>query len=131
MPMLIKSIKTSMLRIVWYQLMMITGLALIILLSKGAYQSLSAWLGSLTYWLPTLLFIWRTTKCAGAQAAMRFITAFFVGEALKLASCGVLFLIIIKFGHMAMGYALMGLIGAILAFWIASMMVLLRTKVKI
>ncbi len=98
---------------------------------KGIYHGLSALAGSMSYWLPTFIFMWRASAQAGARAAARFIFVFFAGEVVKLFLCGVLFVIAIKYLNTQLLYTMIGLIGAIIAFWIASMLVVFQTRVKL
>jgi ATP synthase protein I len=100
-------------------------------LLKGLHSGLSVAMGALSYWLPTLIFMLRVSAHAGARAATRFMIAFFAGEAIKLALCGMLFVVAIKYLQLDLGYALLGLIIAIIAFWIASILVLFQTRVRL
>lgn len=124
-------VKSYITKIVLYQLIAIMGLALIILLIQGIQNSLSTLLGGLVYWLPTCLFVARVSSHAHARAAVRFFVTFMVGEAIKLILCGVLFLLIIKYCHVDLLYALIGLSGAIIAYWISSVACLFQPGVKI
>ena len=131
MSKLTKLVKTEILRIVIYQLMIILAFVLLAFLIKGIYGGLSVAAGAFCYWLPTLVFMWRVSSHTGARAAMRFMIALFAGEVIKLVLCSVLFLIAIKYMQLQLVYALIGLIGAIMAFWIASVLVLSQTRVRI
>jgi F0F1-type ATP synthase assembly protein I len=102
------------------------GFILIMLWLKGWQSALSAFAGSMSYALPTFLFLWLLSRFAGAKALSRFMMAFFLGEALKLISCGVLFLIIIQLFHLNLLNAFLGLSVSIVAFWIASPAALFR-----
>lgn len=117
---LVKKVKKELYRLVIWQLVLITGLALILFLLQGTRAGLSTLLGGMAYWLPTLLFIWRVSAHAGAQAAQRFVVAFFAGEAAKLILSGVLFIAVIKFLPVNLLHVLIGFAGAIIAFWIVS-----------
>lgn len=126
-----KSTRAEVLRIVLYQLIMIVGLTLILLFLKGMHEGLSILAGAIAYWLPTFIFMWRASAHAGARAATRFMIAFFAGEMIKLFLCGVLFVVVIKYFNAQLLYAVVGLIGAIVAFWIASMVVVFQKRVKV
>lgn len=123
--------RAHVLRIVFYQLAIIVGFVLVTLLVAGSYKGLSILTGSMTYWLPTLIFMWRAAAHSGARAAKRFVIVFFTGEAVKLLTCGVLFVIAIQYLKTELFYTMMGLIGAIIAFWIASIWMIFQTKVKL
>lgn len=125
-----KPIRTQMLKIVFWQLIMIIGLALIVLVLQGIHKGLSILLGGLTYWLPTFIFVWRATAYAGAHEAMRFIVAFSVGEAVKLFLSGVFFVLIIQYFQVDLLCSLMGLVFAIVSFWISSVISLYQQGVK-
>lgn len=125
-----KPIRTQMLKIVFWQLTMIIGLALAVLILQGIHKGLSIVLGGLTYWLPTLIFVWRVTAYAGAREAIRFIVAFSVGEAVKLFLSGVFFVLIIKYFQVDLLYSIVGLMFAIISFWIASVISLYQQGVK-
>ena len=123
--------KTYVTKMILYQLIAIMGLALIIFLLQGIKNSLSTLLGGLVYWLPTCLFVLRISSHSHARAAMRFFVTFLTGEAVKLLLCGVLFLFVVKYCHADLFYALIGLFGAIIAYWISSVICLIQPGVKI
>jgi len=106
------------------------GLALLILLLQGIKNSLSALSGGLVYWLPSSLFIARLSFFRHARAATRFFVAFLTGEAIKLLLCSILFLFIVKYGQADLLYALIGLSGAIIAYWISSVVTLIQSGGK-
>lgn len=115
-----------MYQIVFWQLIVIMGLAVLIFLLQGIQKGLSALLGGLTYWLPTLIFMWRVTAHAGAHAATRFMVSFFTWETIKLFMSGLLFVFIIKYLPVQLFQALLGLIGAVMAFWVVSVLSLFQ-----
>lgn len=131
MSKLTKLVKAEIYRIVVYQLIIIVGFVLVALFLTGIHSGLSVAVGAICYWLPTLVFMLRVSSYTGARAAMRFMVALFAGEVVKLVLCSVLFLIAIKYLHLQFSYALIGLIGAIIAFWIASIGMLFQTRVRI
>lgn len=96
---------------------------------KGIYSGLSVLAGSMAYWLPTVIFMWRAAAQAGA--ATRFVVVFFAGEAVKLFLCGVLFVLAVKYFNTQLLYTLIGLVSAIVAFWIASVVMVFQTRVKL
>ena len=104
------------------------GLALVIFLLLGLQKGWSVLAGGMAYWLPTLLFIWRVTLHTTAHAATRFMMAFFAGEIVKLFLSALLFLLILKYGSVNVIYEMVGLIGAIVAYWIASVMCVFRRE---
>jgi ATP synthase protein I len=123
---LIKLITGVVYRILFYQLAMIMGLTGMLFLLKDKQSGLSVLAGGLAYWLPTLVFVRGVASTTGARAIARFMTTFFVGEAIKLIASGGLFLLAISYFHADTVYALLGLMSAIVAFWIASIMCVFR-----
>lgn len=125
---LTKLVTAAVYRIIFYQLVLIMGFIAVLFILKGKQSGLSALAGGMAYWLPTLIFARGVTACAGARAVGRFVMAFFAGEAFKLILSGVLFLLAVKYWQVDMFYALLGLVGAILAFWLASAICLFRSE---
>jgi ATP synthase protein I len=125
---LVQKVKKSLYQVVFWQLVVIIGLALILWLLQGFRVGLSAFLGGLAYWLPTLFFMWRVSNHAGARAAGRFMIAFFTGEAMKLFLSGVLFVVTVKYFSVIPVYVLIGFVGAIVAFWIVSITLVYRQE---
>jgi ATP synthase protein I len=125
------SIRKQFFKILYWQLTIIVGLALVIALLQGIQKGFSAIMGSLAYWIPTLIFIWRVTAYAAARAATQFMMAFFAGEVIKLVLSAVLFLIAVHYFKIDMIYGIVGLIGSIVAFWVVSVSSLLSEGNKI
>jgi ATP synthase protein I len=119
------SIRTQLYKILFWQLTIIMGLVIVIGLLQGLQRGWSALVGGLAYWVPTVVFLWRVTVHAGARAAMRFMVAFFTGEVVKLFLSGVFFVIAVKYLSVDVLYGFIGLIGAIIAFWVVSVSSLL------
>ncbi len=127
---LVKLLQAHVFRIIFYQLMIIMGFILIMLWLKGWQGAVSAFAGAMSYALPTFLFLGLLSRFAGAQALSRFMIAFFVGEALKLIACGVLFLVFVQLFDMNLLSAFLGLSVSIVAFWIASPAALFKGSAK-
>ncbi len=113
-------------QILYYQLGLIVLLAALVSMFKGMSNGVSTLLGGMAYWLPTLLFVWRVFARGGAQAAKQFLLLFVAGESIKLLLSGGLFVLIVKYLPVNLLYVLIGFIGAVIAFWIASMFLLAR-----
>lgn len=126
-----KPVTNAVYRIIFYQLMIIAGFTLILSTLKGMQSGLSALAGGLAYWLPTFIFTRGVAACAGARVGARFMVAFFGGEAIKLVLSGVLFLFAVNYFSMQIVYAVMGLVIAIIAFWVASGAYLYQSGVKV
>lgn len=119
-----RTLKKQAYRIVFWQLIVIMGLALILFLLKGLQSGLSALTGGLAYGLPNLAFVWRVFNHTGAQAAKRFMTAFVIGEGAKLFFSGLLFALAVKYLPVSTIYTILGFCGAIVAFWMTSFWVI-------
>lgn len=120
------TIKTQAYQLIVWQLFVIVGIALILLLLQGIQQSWSALLGGLAYCLPNLFFVWRLFSYANVRTALRFVIAFFAGEVAKLTFSGILFVLIIKFLPVSSLSVLIGFLGAIISFWLISIIYLFR-----
>lgn len=118
-------------KVLFWQLVLIMGLALVFFLVSGLQAGVSTLAGGLTYWLPTLLFVWRLALQTRIPTAMRFIAEFFGGEALKLLLTAALFVLVVKLGHASLFYALFGLVVAVVGFWLASVGCLYRAENKV
>ncbi len=118
------SSKKEAYQIIFWQLLMIICLAFVLFLFGGLKSGLSTLLGGLAYWFPTLLFVWRVFNREGARAARRFLLLFVAGESIKLLLSGILFVLILKYLPVNLLSVLIGFVGAVIAFWIASMIML-------
>lgn len=120
------AIKKEAYRIIYWQLILIMGLVLVLFLLQGIKSGLSALAGGLAYWLPTLLFVWRVFQRTTARAAKQFLLAFVAGEGIKLLLSAVLFVLIVKNLPVNVLSVLTGFVGAVVSFWIASVVLLTR-----
>ena len=115
-------------RIVYWQLILVAGLAVLLFLLQGLRSGLSALLGGLAYWLPTFLFVWRVFARTSPRAAKQFLLLFIMGETAKLLLSAVLFLLILKFLPVNFLSVLIGFVGAIMAFWVSSLFLFARSE---
>lgn len=120
------AIKKEAYRLITRQLILIAGLAAIFLLVRGVKSGLSVFVGGLAYWLPTFIFVWRVFARATARAAKQFMLIFAAGESVKLFLSAILFVLVINYLPVELGSVLIGFIGAVVAFWIASVMLLAK-----
>lgn len=125
------SIKKQLYRIIYWQLAIVLGLASVFLLITNIQKGFSVALGGLAYWIPTVIFLLWVSRYAGARAMIKFILAFFVGEMIKLILSGALFLFMIKYFSMNLFYGLLGLITAIVGYWVASVAMLYHQENKV
>lgn len=131
MPSLGQSARSRLLKIIFYQLMIILGFVLVVLLFKGIKKSASSLGGALAYYLPVCLFIWRNSLQTRLVSPYRFMLTFFLSEGLKLFLCGFLFLMMVQYLAIDLLWALIGLSAAIVAFWVPSALVMLRPEVRL
>lgn len=122
------AIKKEAYRIIYWQLVLIMGLVLVLSLLQGIQSGFSAWMGGLAYWLPTLLFVWRVFARTTARAAKQFLIAFVAGEGVKLLLSAALFVLIVKNMPVNVVSVLIGFVGAVVSFWIASVFLLTRQE---
>lgn len=106
-------------RIVLFQLAGVFLLAIIAFILFGKVSGFSVLMGGLAYCLPNLIFVWRVFRYVGASQMVQFLTAFMIGEILKLFISGILFLVIVKYLPVSLLSELVGFVGAIVSFWIA------------
>jgi ATP synthase protein I len=114
------SVKSEAYTLVFWQLCVVVGLALILFLLKGLQSGCSSLLGGLAYCVPNFLFVWRVFSRTSAQAASSFLVSFFAGEVSKLFLSGILFVLIVKYLTVDFKFVLAGYIAAIVAFWLVS-----------
>ena len=124
----LKPIKNQAYQIVIWQLIIIVALALLLFIFRGVQHGISALLGGLAYWVPAFVFVWRVFARASIRAAKQFIAAFFAGEAIKLLFSAALFLLIVKYLPVNVVSVLTGFAGAIIAFWVSSIIFLNRQQ---
>lgn len=108
-------------KILLWQLLLITGLALMMFFIAGRQGGAATLLGGLAYWVPSLVFVWGVFTKPFARAAKQFLIKFVTGEAIKLLVSGILFLIVVQFFPEKILSVLIGFVGAVMAFWFASM----------
>ncbi len=108
------------------QWIILSTVALMIGIFQSRYLAYSTWAGGMCYWIPTALFLWRATAYAGARMAMLFMTAFFAGEIVKLVLSALLFLIVVKNGSADVIYSLLGLMVAIAAYSVTSVVSVMK-----
>ena len=113
-------IRRQVVQILFWQLMIIMGLALVIALFQGTQKGSSTLVGGLAYWLPTFLFLFWVSSYAGAQAAVRFVVAFFAGEMMKLCVSSILFVVLFSYAPINLMYGMIGLASAVVAFAVVS-----------
>jgi ATP synthase protein I len=122
------TVKKEAYQIIYWQLILIMGLALVLFILQGIQSGVSALLGGLAYWLPTLLFVWRVFARTTARAAKQFLLMFVAGEGVKLLLSAVLFVLVIKYVPVKLSSVLIGFIGAVVSFWIASVFCLVKDE---
>lgn len=123
------TIKKEAWHIVLWQFILIAGLAMIVLLLQGFHSGISAFIGSMAYWLPTVLFVWRVfARASGARVAKQFLLMFVAGEGIKLLLSAVLFVLIVNYLPVNLLAVLIGFVGAVAAFWLASIVFIAKRE---
>ncbi|HEX4044915.1 MAG TPA: ATP synthase subunit I [Gammaproteobacteria bacterium] len=129
-PSLTQRVQHQAYAIVGWQLAGVGLFALLALLINGKTGGLSVLAGGLAYGLPNLIFVWRVFRYSGAQQMTQFMTAFYLGEVIKLILSGILFLVIVKYLPVSLLSVLIGYAGAIMLFWIVCMWYFSRPAAK-
>jgi ATP synthase protein I len=121
-----KSVQAEALELVYWQIAVIMGLALILFLLQGTRSGYSLLLGGMAYCLPNYVFVRRVfnNATATARAATQFLMAFFLGETMKLFISAILFVLIVKYLPVTFPAVLGGYIAAIFAFFVGSFITL-------
>lgn len=113
-----KIIQHQAYRLVFWQLIGVVIMACLTVLVLGLPTGLGILSGGMAYGLPNVLFVFCVFRYTGAQQMTQFVAAFFVGEMIKLFTSALLVVIAVKLLPVSMLSVLMGLIVAIIAFWI-------------
>ncbi len=125
---LTNKVRAELFRIIFYQLLVIVGIFLVVFLLKGLKNSVSLLSGSVSYWLPSVIFIGCVSRYTGAKQSMQFIAAFLIGESAKLILSGILFIMLMHYLQFNLLYAFCGLAVGIVAFWLAAFGCLFRRQ---
>ncbi|OGT60410.1 MAG: hypothetical protein A3F14_00190 [Gammaproteobacteria bacterium RIFCSPHIGHO2_12_FULL_43_28] len=116
-----KRIQHEAYTLVFQQLGLVALFGCIVLILHSTQSGLSVLAGGFSYGLANLLFVWLVFRYAGAQEMTQFIAAFFAGEMLKLILSAMLILIIVKTLPVSLLSVLIGLMAAIVSFWLVCM----------
>ena len=112
------SVQQKAYRLVFSPLMGVVLLALFALVLHGFIHGFSVLLGGLAYGLSNLILVLCAFRFVGAQQMTQFVTAFFMGEMIKLVLSAILFVLIVKYLLVSLLSVLIGFVGAIVSFWI-------------
>ncbi|MBX3708409.1 MAG: ATP synthase subunit I [Gammaproteobacteria bacterium] len=123
-----KMVQGEAYQIVLLQLMGVVMLAVLSLVLNGTRSGFSVLMGGLAYGLPNLIFVWRVFRYVGASQITQFVTAFFIGEIVKLILSAVLFLMIVKYLPISLLSVLIGFAGAIVLFWVVCFWIFSKKK---
>jgi len=124
-----KSLKKTAYKLVYWQLLIVLGLALIVGLLQEIKNGWSVLLGGFAYILPSMAFVWQVFARSAIRSAQRFVAIFFASEFVKLLTSAILFVLIINTIPTSVFSVLIGYITAIAAFWVASFLSLGRQEV--
>lgn len=125
-----KRVQSEAYHVVFLQLLGVLIVAALTTLISGVLSGFSILLGGLAYALPNLIFVWRVFRYVGAHQMAQFATAFFVGEMTKMIVSALLVLLIVKHLPVSLLSVLIGLMAAIVSFWIACMWLFSRQVVN-
>lgn len=87
---------------------------------------LAVLLGGLSCWLPTVLFAWSLFYVRHAPGI--FLVCFMLGEVIRLLLGAILFVLVIIWLPVKILPVLIGFVGAIISFWVASLWFLFKQK---
>lgn len=90
----------------------------------GTVQAGSVLLGGIVCILPTLVFARWWFAAYHADQLRRLVKVFYLGEILKLALIGLLFVIALWIFPLHIGWFLVGYMSAQLAFWLAPLLLM-------
>lgn len=116
-----KRIQREAYGLVFRQLALVAVFSCLVLTLHGAESGLSVLAGGFSYGLANLIFVWLVFRFAGAQEMTQFLAAFIAGEALKLILSGILILLVVKTLPVSLLSVLIGLMAAIVSFWLVCM----------
>lgn len=116
---LTKKVQRQAYQLILAQFLGVIILAFAALLFNNIKSGFSVLMGGIAYVLPNIIFVWRVFRYVGASQMVQFLTAFMIGEVLKLFISGILFLVIVKHLPVSLLSELVGFVGAIVSFWIA------------
>lgn len=107
-----------------YQLVLIQLLGVLLAAAMATlfisvHAAIGIILGGCAYVLTNLIFVWRVFRHVGAREMTRFVTAFFFGEMSKMVLSAILILLIVKYLPVSLLSVLIGLMIAIVSFWVA------------
>ena len=123
-----QQIQQAAYRLVVWQLAGVIILSFLALLFSGIKSGYSVFAGGLCYGLPNLVFAWAVFKFAGAKQMTQFMVAFFFGELMKLVLSAILFISVVNSLPVSLLSVFVGFIGAIVSFWIVSIVQFSKPK---
>jgi ATP synthase protein I len=123
-----KSVQAEAYKLVYWQMAVVVGVALVISLFRDKLSGLSFLAGGMAYCLPNYIFVRRVFNRTTARAAKEFLVAFLLGEVMKLTLSAILFVLIVKYLPVVFPAVLGGYITAIFAFWVVSFVFLSKDQ---
>ena len=114
-----QDIKKGLVQFYIAQLIIIGIAALIAYLVGDVNALISALLGGMVCFLPGMLFAILFFRYGGAQHSRKIISAFYLGEALKLILSGVLFVVVFTLYKVAAGAFFITFIAVQMMYWFA------------
>lgn len=105
------------------QLLLCLLVTIVVLISFGEHQSLSALLGGLVAFLPSMLFARKCFRYQGARAARQIVRNFYVGEFLKIFSSILLFTLVFILYEVAPLAFFLTYIAILMTHWFAPLII--------
>jgi ATP synthase protein I len=128
MPRKQRSPRSNALQVILLQTILVVIIAVSLLFLRGRSSGYSFLLGGFTSILPNLMFTYRLFSETSARAVTRIMLRLYVGEAIKLFTIGVLFIVMIRFMAVNLTPYIIGFIVAQIGVMVAPIMFLLRRE---
>lgn len=94
-----------------------------LLIAVGKHQALSAFLGGMTAFIPSVIFAKKFFQFQGARAAKTIVNSFYVGEFLKIMVTAILFSLIFIFYEVAPLAFFLTYIAVVMLHWITPLII--------
>jgi ATP synthase protein I len=110
-------------RLLGIQLLTSILISIVLLLSYGKKEAISAMLGGLVAIVPSALFARKLFRYQGARAAQEIVKSFYLGEALKILSSIILFTLIFLLFDIAPLAFFITYITVLMSHWLAPLLI--------
>lgn len=110
-------------KLLFIQLALGILIPLVVLIVSDKHKALSALLGSLVAYLPSLLFAEKLFRYQGARAARQIVRNFYAGEFLKIAASMLLFTLVFVFFEVVPLAFFLTYIAMLMTHWFAPLII--------